>query len=505
MRPINIYALTRIEGRDRLSKIEKQMSKRNRFLGIKEWEIEGLAGLSKRLCACMPRGEELTFYYSFIMPKLGKEFDLLRIAEDSVVNIELKSGEVPDDTIKKQLLQNRYYLSTLGRNTFFYTYISGPDRLVRLSNSGRLVEATWEELAALLESQTQLYDGAIEDLFKEENYLISPLTDPDKFLRREYFLTSQQREIRKQIIKNIRRWESDKNGILWQGITGLPGTGKTILLYDIAMELSEKEKVCILHYGSYGEKLQKLDQRLRRVDFFEGKIGDALEESGPYVAILVDEAHEITPAEIELIRALGEKWKAPVIFSYDKEDAVSLLERRNQGSELIEREDGFIRFRLTNRIRLNSELSSFIACLMREKRGAQRRSYPSVSLAYANNSEEAAKLLGSFGNNGYVYLWDPSIEQPYDSIEVSGDLDGVSVPVKASACKEYDQLVMLMDKSFYYDEDGFLRSSAGGEGQSASDSRVVDLFHGLSRAKRMIALVILRNQEVFDKILEILQ
>lgn len=39
------------------------------------------------------------------------------------MNIELKSGAVSDETIRKQLTQNRYYLSVLGRPIYSYTYI----------------------------------------------------------------------------------------------------------------------------------------------------------------------------------------------------------------------------------------------------------------------------------------------------------------------------------------------------------------------------------------------
>ena len=67
------------------------------------------------------------------MPKLGKEFDLLRISEDTIINIELKSDAIPDERIKKQLLQSRYYLSYLGKDIRSYTYISKQNRLVRLT------------------------------------------------------------------------------------------------------------------------------------------------------------------------------------------------------------------------------------------------------------------------------------------------------------------------------------------------------------------------------------
>ena len=51
----------------------------------------------------------LRFFYSFQIPRLGKEFDLLQIKEEQILNLELKSGQVSDEAIRKQLIQNRYY------------------------------------------------------------------------------------------------------------------------------------------------------------------------------------------------------------------------------------------------------------------------------------------------------------------------------------------------------------------------------------------------------------
>ena len=124
MKPINIYALTRIDNPAHLERLERQMSARRRYLKIKNWEIEGLRSFSEHLNVHMSDANELNFYYSFTMPKLGKEFDLLRVNDDFVVDVELKSGNVTDEVVKKQLVQNKYYLSTLGKNMYFYTFIS---------------------------------------------------------------------------------------------------------------------------------------------------------------------------------------------------------------------------------------------------------------------------------------------------------------------------------------------------------------------------------------------
>ena len=89
------------------------------------------------------------------------------------VNIELKSGVVSDQAIRKQLIQNRYYLSVLGKPIQSYTYISSQNRLVRLTHHDHIVDADWERLCEDLQKEGMNYEGNIEDLFRAELYLLS--------------------------------------------------------------------------------------------------------------------------------------------------------------------------------------------------------------------------------------------------------------------------------------------------------------------------------------------
>ena len=52
----------------------------------------------------MQKVYSLRFFYSYQIPRLGKEFDLLQIKEDQIINIELKSGVVSDEAIRRQLI-----------------------------------------------------------------------------------------------------------------------------------------------------------------------------------------------------------------------------------------------------------------------------------------------------------------------------------------------------------------------------------------------------------------
>lgn len=109
-----------------LQKLERHLSGRKYFLKMREWELDSMKELVKQLELQMSDVSALRFFYSFQIPKLGKEFDLLQIKEEQIVNIELKSGGVSEDAIKKQLLQNKYYLSVF--ETYLFLYLTSAVR-----------------------------------------------------------------------------------------------------------------------------------------------------------------------------------------------------------------------------------------------------------------------------------------------------------------------------------------------------------------------------------------
>ncbi len=496
MKPINIYALTRLNDPDLISKVERQMSGRGRNIKIREWETQGLRLFSERLQPVCGDACSLTFYYSYTMQKLGKEFDLLRISDDRIVNIELKSGNVSDEAIRSQLFRNRYYLSTLGIAVYYYTYISGQDRLVRLSNSGRLVDSTFEELGVLLDSQKDIYTGDIEELFKEDRYLISPITDPGRFLRQEYFLTFQQRDIKKQILKNI------SDGHFLQGFTGLPGTGKTILLYDIAMSMSRKNPVCLFHFGSHRSELQQLDERLKRIDFYYCDKNTMPDVPGKYAAIFIDEGHGMGEKTFDSILEYGRVWNAPIIISYDDALCVSEKERLGMGAAVFEKRDDFKGFKLTNKIRMNNELSTFLRTFLSASK-LYKREYPNVSVSYGADVKEAMNLIRFYEKEGYMFIWDKGLSIDIGSMESFPGEALTRIESGSVTGKEFDKVLMLVDDSFYYDEERFLRNT---ESESGSETfRIMNLFHGLSRAKKKIALVVMGNIKLMEQVYRILQ
>ena len=470
MKAISIYALTRNQNMECVQKLERQLSGRDFFLRIKEWELESMKALVKQLELHMEEVYKLRFFYSFQIPKLGKEFDLLQIKDDQIVNIELKSGSVSDEAIRRQLIQNRYYLSVFGKPILSYTYISSEDRLVRLTNHDHIVEGDWKQLCNALEKETPDYEGDIEKLFQAELYLISPLTEPERFLKKEYFLTSQQRDIERQILKRIR---GEREGYFW--FSGLPGTGKTLLLYDIAMKLSRRQQICMIHCGNAGKEWKILHKRLQRIAFLSDNQLTENTELKHYSAVLVDEAHLLSSEKLQILLTQSEG-EFPVIFSSDSEDAICPEELGVNTLKLIENLPEIQMFHLTNRIRTNAELSSFIQNMIHLTDRKTSKPYPHVSVVYANNEEETAALLEDYIHQGYEY--------------------------EITAVRDIKRLVIILDERYYYDQNRYLRSKYLNK-EGSSDVR--NLFHWLNQAKEELSIIVRENTYVYETLLTLLQ
>lgn len=455
MKSISIYTITRNQNIECLQKLERQLSGRTYFLKMREWELESMKALVRELEVHMQDVHALRFFYSFQVPRLGKEFDLLQIKDDQIVNIELKSGKVSDEAVRKQLLQNRYYLSVQGKMIQSYTYISSQERLVRLNNHDHIVEADWDQLCLALQRQSKNYEGDIEDLFQAEMYLFSPVTEPERFLNKEYFLTSQQKDIERRILDKIRKV---KYGYFW--FSGLPGTGKTLLLYDIAMKLSVHQKVCMIHCGETGKEWKILHDRLLRIAFLSDSQLEECPDLKEYSAILVDEAHLLTEEKLHVILELSEKH--PVIFSSDDEDMISDEEMDRTMIREIEHLPDIQSFHLTNRIRTNAELSSFIQNMIHLPEKRTVRYYPHIQVVYANDEEEAEILLKGYQN----------------------------------------QLVFIIDERYYYDEKGYLREQRQ---KHQKPTAVRTLFHRLNEAREEFAIIVKGNEAVYEVLLDLLQ
>lgn len=155
------------------------------------------------------------------------------------------------------------------------------------------------------------------------------------------------------------------------------------------------------------------------------------------------------------------------VFSSDCEDMISPEELGQNVTEHLAELPNIQVFHLTNRIRTNAEVSSFILNMMHLPGRRGLRPYPQVEVVYANNDREAENFRKDYLRQGYR----PSQENEE----------------RLSWCWIVG---IIMTKMAIY-------------GLRQRDVR--KLFHQLSRAKEELALVVKGNETVYAVLLNLLQ
>ena len=297
MKSVNLYLLTRQVAPEILSEYEYALSGREKTIKCRTEEIDMISSIVDQffLCGAAPHAYD-GWFYAFTIPQIGKEFDLLRISEDAVINIELKSQPVELRRVEKQLYQNRYYLGHLNKKIYSFTLIHDYESMRVMRYDNGLKYSSFEEIISIIGKD--YCESGIEQFFDPCFYLVSPINTPDRFLEKEYFLNNQQTSIRKSIM------EADPERRLF-GIRGSAGTGKTLLLYDIAFAYGETRPTCIVHSGMLSEGHQYLKEHADRVDLLPAKTVDrkTLEK---YEIICVDETQRLYASVLDDILGAAE-------------------------------------------------------------------------------------------------------------------------------------------------------------------------------------------------------
>ena len=112
---------------------EVLLSKRESELKYRHDEVASLMSFAR---GCINRGVPSScldgFAYSYPIPHVPKEMDLLKVGEKCVLNIELKSFAVSEEKAKKQLARNSYYLSFLSEHVSCLCYTAADGSWLRL-------------------------------------------------------------------------------------------------------------------------------------------------------------------------------------------------------------------------------------------------------------------------------------------------------------------------------------------------------------------------------------
>ena len=470
------------------------------FYGIELAEKGKNCGLSANELDCMTSFIELfktthdsislldNFFVGYMIPQIGKEFDLLRFNKANVVNIELKS-KASEDKILKQLKRNRYYLQFLDKEVLLFTYIQETKKLYMLDKD-HLTSVSRDELYKELIKDCNEFDD-IDKLFNPSNYLISPFNSTKKFMEEEYFLTEHQEEIRTNIMRVV-----DTSTTEFMALTGAAGTGKTLLTYDIAKELRNKGKrVLIVHCAQLNSGQRMLQDEYGWDICMVKVIGyKVLTE---YDIIIVDEVQRIYQAQFNDIKVNAEKKKMKCIFSFDEKQYLHNDEKsRNMAGQISAILTQPI-YKLTDKIRINKEIASFIKPLFNCNEKLSNLKYANIDLCYCSQKQEVILLSKHLQQKGWkIPKYTPGTISTFC-------YEGYGTAEEESAHEvigqEFDKVVAIIDNNFGYDEGGKLIAN------NSYYSQRQMLYQILTRTRQKLYVIILNNEPMLKRCLEILK
>lgn len=447
-----------------------------RFKPLKKHEIDNLRSLCNILSiyGCTVADFD-GFYVSYTIDRISKEFDLLRFGTDCIINIELKAAfERPNKQAKilKQMRANNHYLSFLGRPIQIFTYADSDGFYVYHPEDQSLEHTTPAVVAQALAAQQVDLSLDPDAAFVPGNYLVSPFRDSARFMRDEYFLTTAQ-----QTIKDELTHFQHRHPFFLFSIAAGAGTGKTLLLYDLAKTaMDQHHPIALLHCAplSEGHVLLRDTYHWPIFTTLDMRRGDFPSDC---TLLFVDEVQRLSEYACSNLLNWVTTHHISTIFAWDSDlqqttfDVAAFLTEHAP-------EVPFETKRLTAKIRPNKEMGSFIANLFKIGSGRSHRDYDSVSVDYIDNHEDLCAYSAFLRTTGWT------------SIEDLPTLDALSG-------QEFDQVVVLMDHRFYYDQCKRLRCK-----DNVSHDLTM-LYHMVTRAKTALKIIVFNNPELYLTLLKI--
>lgn len=459
---------------------------------IKNEEVKDLASLLKILTdqtSCKNIFNQ--FYVGYLIPQIGKEFDLLRFGKEYIINIELKKTSTPA-IIQKQLKRNKYYLSFIEKEIHNFCFQSDTSELFYLSDNDELKNFDFSYLIKLLENQIVENITNIDNLFNPSNYLVSPFNSTEKFIKGEYFLTKQQETVKVEILNAIENVATSS----FISVTGSAGTGKTLLTYDIAKELRVTgKKPLIIHCGILNDGQYKLKNGhgwdIASIKYYY------THELSDYDLVIIDEAQRIQSDQLNKIVEKIQSANGKCLFSYDKSQTLASWEEKRNIDLHINSISSILTFNLTEKIRTNKEIASFMKALFDSRKDVKLTSKDSIELNYFQSIDDAKNYLETLDSQDWEILrFTPS---QYDMEYHKKYSDTSSKTSHQIIGQEFENVVITIDNFFYYDENGELKYRSTTYYEAAKM-----LFQNITRTRKRLNIVIINNGELLDRCVSVL-
>ena len=439
------------------------------------------------------------YFVSYSIKQIGKEFDLLRFGDDLILNIELKSElKIVDklEIIRKQMEKNHYYLKFLGKPIVIITYVESDGFFVYDSNANAVNSITESDVAEIIKAHKPNRAIDPDKEFISSNYLISPFNSTEQFINGEYFLTTTQQNIKTEIKDRL-----GTDGFVYFCIAANAGTGKTLLLYDVAKDfLQSGANVVLIHSGKLNDGHRKLQEtygwKIHSIaSVNQNTISCML---NPCNILLIDESQRISNNQMEWIIEYSQQKQIPIIFSYDPKQYLRSGEDRDVQSylEITHPDIPVCAKKLTNKIRTNKELASFITNLLDIGKSKDHLDYSCVTIEYIANENHLKNYIAYLhkerGWQPIKYTTSLYNEDPFDHLSPISDKNAHDV-----IGQEFSKVVLVMDTNFRYDGNRLMAS------KYAYYSPKGMLYQITTRVVDELKIIVFNNPDLYAKLLEI--
>lgn len=459
-------------------------------IGINSNEVDDLKVLIDEMLALLSFVSIFNdFYVGYKIQHISKEFDLLRFGTNYIINLEIKS-ESNVEKIKSQLIRNQYYLSHINKVIHNFCFVAKTKTLYQLDSFGGLNVVPINYLVQLLIGHNLVKLDSPDSLFNPSDYLVSPFNSTSKFVGGQYFLTGNQENIKNSILADMNTGVS-----AFISLTGGPGTGKTLLTYDIIKSVRSTLRTVIVHCGQLNHGHLELKQlgwniiSIRDFNNYDFSTTDL---------IVVDEAQRIYANQLDKLITDAASTNTHCIFSYDKQQTLHSSESRMDVEGKLNAIVNLKKYKLSEKIRTNKEIANFIKILFNRKRNnISVSNSKNIDFEYFTDSSNVKNYLDLVAGEGWEVLrltpsrFNTEHHESYSQVYSQNSHRVIG--------QEFDNVAVVIDEYFSYDSNGKLIYNS----TTYYDS-VKMLFQNITRTRKKLKLIIIGNQQVLNRCLSVL-
>ncbi|EKZ0151365.1 DUF2075 domain-containing protein, partial [Enterococcus faecalis] len=356
---------------------------------------------------------------------------------------------------------------------------------------------TMEKFLRLIDINSPSQENKINTLTPKE-YLISPLEDIEKFFKGVYYLTESQQFIVNEIIF--------KNGIF--GVTGIPGSGKTLVAYDLLRRIDRQceVKALMIFGGRIREQHKEMEKRFNNVHFVSAKdVNEEILNSHDY--IIIDEAQRMYKSTFSVIRSWGEvnRENKKIVFFFDCDQTLS---RKDMGNMLknyfqtLEKDEKGRNFKLSDNIRSNKYIASFVKQLQVLNKKPKKdidilELREKIEVRFFRNADSAKPWIKSLQRKGYTFIAPTGDNHNAASVDQFYDIKHINT--HSIIGSEIDSVVTYIDNNVVYTPQGILTKH-----NREYYYLEKEIYVNISRAREKLALAIVGNYDVYSAIMEVI-